>query len=175
MGEPIKLKNVRISFPSLLEPNEYKGSKRYRAHFIIEKGSEADKLINEEIGKVANAAWTTKAAGILKSIKGNNMKYVYQNGSAKGYGENSMYLSASSPKKPSVFNKDKTRASEGNCDIYSGCYVDAVVTIYTTKEQGIAAGLSGVLFINDGEAFGGGYVATPEDFGIDTSNDVLGA
>ena len=172
----IRLKNVRISFPYLMEKSVYQDSEpKYKAHFIITKDSPEDKAIRARIEEEAKAKWGPKAPTILKSIVGNNMKYVSQPGENKDYPENTMYLSASSDRKPRVFNKDKREATPENCDIYSGCYVDAIVTVYATKSQGIAAGLSGVMFVADGESFGGGYVASAEDFGISYEDDPLGA
>lgn len=169
----IKLENVRISFPYLFEKSSFENSDpKYKAHFIVQKGSPADKLIREQIEEAGKAKHGAKWAQVEKGIVGNNMKYVYQPGENKGYGEDSMYLSTSSKVMPSVFHKNAVRATADNNPVYSGCYVDAVVSIFATSQGGIAAGLMGVRFIDDGEAFGGGRAATAEDFGFEEAHDV---
>lgn len=49
---------------------------------------------------------------------------------------------------------------------YSGCYVNATITIfaYDNQGKGISASLGGVQFFRDGDAFAGGGVASEDDF-----------
>ena len=173
----LRLNNVRASFVFVDEQSVYKGEKiGYKIHLLVKKGSEYDKAIRAKIDEVSKAAWGAKAPTILKSIVGNNMKYVYQPGELKGYDDDVMYLSCSNKKQPRRITKDKRVVPNGEkSDIYSGCYVDALVSIFATGSQGIAAEISGVMFVDDGEAFCGGYVASAEDFGITFEDDPLGA
>ena len=179
MNDSIKLVNVRVNYPFVFEKSSFDGNEpKYRATLVITKGSEADKLIQKTIDDRGFGKHGQKWAALKKSIIGNNMKYVYQDGEIKGYGENTMYLSTASAKvQPTVFHKNGVRATKDNDPIYSGCVVDAVVSIYATSQGGIAAGLMGLRFKEDGESFGGGRAATAEDFGIEEVTDVdpLGA
>lgn len=178
MGDPVRIRGIRINFPNLDKKTAFDETQepKYRAQFVVEKDSDADKAILAEIGKVATEAWAKKADATLAQIKGNNMKYVYQPGALKGYGENSMVLSTSSKNKVRVYDQygNELEGDAIRSKVYSGCNVDAVVTIFATKQGGIAAGLAGVKFVSDNEQFGGGYVASASDFTFETPpNDPL--
>ena len=84
----ILLKDVRLSFPDLFNAVEFKtgdGKPRWNASFLIEPGSENDKLIREAIQFEAKAVWGVNAAKQLKTCEGQSNKYCYLDGNTKAY------------------------------------------------------------------------------------------
>ncbi|MDC9591893.1 DUF2815 family protein, partial [Xenorhabdus sp. XENO-10] len=124
-----------------------------------------------------------KAEGIIKSIRGNNMRFNFRDGDDKsdydGYA-GCMFISASNKARPLVIDRDRTPLTAQDGRPYSGCYVNATISIfaYENNGKGISASLSGVQFLRDGDAFAGGGVASVDDFddiseGADAEADVF--
>ncbi|MBD2799530.1 DUF2815 family protein [Xenorhabdus sp. M] len=168
----ISLKNVRLAFPDLFEAKDFEGDGnfKYRATFLIPK--ERKDLIAEieaAILKVATEKWGAKAEGIIKDIRGNNMRFNFRDGDSKsdydGYAGN-MFISASNKARPLVVDRNRSPLTAQDGKPYSGCYVNATISIYgyDNKGKGISASLSGVQFFRDGDAFAGGGVASVNDF-----------
>lgn len=177
----LKLLEVRLSFPDLFVPVSFEeGDKklRYNATFLIEPGSENDKLIRATIKAVAEEVWSKKAEAMLGSFHGNTNKYCYLDGNTKEYDgyEGLWYLSshrASGDGPPAIKGADIDPATGKVRDlkpddgvIYAGCYVHALVDIYaqTNKYPGIRCGLVGVQFVKPGDAFSGAGRASDDDF-----------
>lgn len=179
------LKNVRLSFPRLFEPEEFEtgGTKRYSATFLVEPGSENDKNIQQAIRTVAEEKFGKKYEAMLKSMESNNNKYCYLDGNLKdfdGY-EGMFYLSSHRKEQdgaPKVVDRNKdVELSADSGKPYAGCYVNGSVEIYAQTGQyaGIRAQLVAVQFVADGEAFAGSP-ATADDFDdlSDGTDDDLG-
>ena len=76
-----------------------------------------------------------------------------------------MVLSASNKVRQNILDRDKSPLVESDGKPYPGCFVNAFVDIYFGKEYGgIYASLGPIQFLNHGEAFVGGPVATIDDF-----------
>lgn len=167
----IKLNNVRLAFPDLFEPKQFDGAGdfKFSATFLIPKSHPVNKEIEAAILKVATDKWGAKAPSIINSIRGNNQRFGYRDGSEKpeydGY-EGNMFIRASNKARPLVLDLDKSPLTATDGRPYSGCYVNATITIYAydNKGKGISASLGGVQFYKDGDAFAGGGVASPDDF-----------
>lgn len=170
------LKDVRIAFPRLWEPEAYKGQgkKRYNATFLVEPGSSNDKAIRDALQAVAQEAFREKAQAHLKSMAGNSNKFCYQDGEAKSlkYPEFSgqWLLSANRNEEqgaPKVVNRDKSVVTRESGIIYSGCRVNASVDIWlqTGEYSGYRATLIAVQFVRDDEPTGAA-AATDSDFEV---------
>lgn len=164
------LPNTRLTFPALFEASDFDGDGnfKFRAGLLIPKGSENDKKIWAAVKQVAKDAWGAKADSILDSIKHIPNRAGYRDGDLKdsdGY-EGCMYLNAANKARPRVLDRDKTPLVAADGRPYSGCYVNAVVTVYAydNKGKGIGFSLGGIQFLRDGDAFAGGGVASEEDF-----------
>ncbi|MDE9456087.1 DUF2815 family protein [Xenorhabdus bovienii] len=182
----IKLLKVRLAFPDLFEATQVngQGDYKFRSTFLISK--ERKDLIAEieaAILKVATDKWGAKAEGIIKSIRGNNMRFNFRDGDDKpdydGYA-GCMFISASNKARPLVINDDRTPLTAQDGRPYSGCYVNATISIfaYDNNGKGISASLGGVQFYRDGDAFAGGGVASVDEFddlseGADVDADVF--
>lgn len=166
----ITIRNARLSFPDLFQARAYEdgGQAKYKATFLVPKGSAQAKEIEEAINRAATDKWGAKAEAILKSIRGNPNRYCYQDGETKTYDgyDGMMYISASNKVRPTVIDRDRTPLTEGDGRPYAGCYVNAIIEIFTYENpgKGISASLSGVQFVKDGEAFSGGRPAKADDF-----------
>lgn len=183
----IMIQNARIGFAhgifkaSALEDNQ---QPKYGADFIIEDGRTKVFIVNPDKTRklasmkdimlaVADEAKKGKGQAFLEDLEAS--KKCHRNGDRRtdkngevydGY-EGNWYVTAKSVARPSVFDRDKTPLTEADGKPYSGCYVNATMDIYANtvkQKQGVFAGLTGVQFAADGDAFGGGSPATAGDF-----------
>lgn len=172
----VMLKNVRLSFAALFEPDEQENDdgtirRTFKANFLISKDED------DEFAK-ANKAKIKKASDEAKAKKWGNDpkswpklrpdKLCFRDGDLEdwdGYADH-FYISANSPekRKPSTVTNRKDSnnrwitAEEGEkgCP-YSGCYVNALIRIWVQDNKHgkrINASLESVQFRADGEAFG---------------------
>lgn len=172
MSTTVILKNVRLSFPDLYKARSFEGGgkARYSASFLVEPGSENDKLIKEAINAAAKEAWKDEAGKKLKMYYGQKGQCCYLSGDNKEYEgyEGMMVLSAHRNEDkgaPKVVDRAKQDLPVSSGKIYAGCYVNAKVDIWiqTDKYPGIRAGLQVVQFVKDGEPLSGGGAPTADD------------
>lgn len=175
----MKIANVRLSFPDLYVPMEFKkgdGKPRYNASFLYEAGSDTDKAITAEIQRLVVEKFGPKATAKLAAFKASG-DYCIADGNAKDYDGYDGMLVLSSHRgaekgpvgvygnviDPSTGSLVKLTAESGKP--YAGCYVNATVSLYTSaKFPGIWCGLEAVQFWRDGDAFAGGKPPSPDDF-----------
>ena len=168
----IALPNVRLSFPGLWKAEAFKpgDEAKFKATFLIPKGSPLEAEVNAKILAVVKANYPTpgKAEQIVKSIRGNPNKFCFQDGDTKSYDgyEGMMALSAKSTTRPTVLDANKSPLTEADGRPYAGCYVNANIEffVYDSQGVGISASLRGVQFKRDGDSFGGGSAATADEF-----------
>lgn len=178
----LQLKNVRLSFPDLFEARAFKAGDepKYKAAFLIPKDSPQIAEIEKAILAAATEKWGAKAAGIIKNIRNNPNKFNFQDGDSKEYDgyAGMMAFTASSKSRPLILDRDKTPLGTADGKPYAGCYVNASVDVfgYENSGNGLSATLKGVQFVKDGDAFGGGAPASPDEFddlGVDEAADDL--
>jgi hypothetical protein len=169
----LKLKRVRIAFCQHLHTAgaiTAGDTPKFSATFLIPK-SDAEQVqrISEVIKAEAVEKWRDKADGVLKALAADN-KICLRNGEAKsqydGFSD-CFYIAANSKVKPLILDVDKSPLAESSGKPYAGCYVDAVVDVWAQDNQygkRINAGLRGVRFVEDGDAFTGAGVANANDF-----------
>ena len=176
----ITIKNARLSFPDLFQPRPYEagGKPKYKATFLVPKGSEQAKEIEAAILKTAQEKWGAKAGDVLKTIRNNPNRYCYQDGETKTYDgyEGMMAFSASNAARPTVIDRDRSPLAEGDGRPYAGCYVNAIVSLWAQNNnygKRINAQLDGVQFCRDGDPFGDGAVSVNEfdAFGSESDED----
>lgn len=161
----IKLINVRLSFPELFKAKSVNDSEpRFGASFLLDKEKDASQIakINDAMKAVAAEKW---GANIPKGVK----KCLHE-GSEKeyeGYGDDNMYVSATSKTRPTVVDFDRSPLTAEDGKPYAGCYVNAVIRLWAQDNQfgkRINAQLQGVQFANHGDAFGAGVFNAAEHF-----------
>ncbi|EDW0701062.1 DUF2815 family protein [Salmonella enterica subsp. enterica] len=167
----VKLNNVRNAFCHVHEATDFEGDGdfKFRDTFLIPKNSELDKQIWADVRKVAKDAWGDKYEKILESIKHIPNRAGYRDGDTKpeyeGY-EGHMFLTASNKVRPLVIDRDRSPLVAADGRPYSGCFVNAVVTVYAYDYmgKGIGFSLGGVQFLRDGDAFTGGQPVSVDAF-----------
>lgn len=170
----VKLTNVRLTFPSLFEAKTVggEGDPRFSAAFAIEPGSENDKALEKAVLAVAKEKWKDKAEGILKELRGKGRvayrrEPLSKDGEVYDGFEDMHSLNASNKARPLVIDRDKSPLTAADGKPYAGCYVNASIDIWAQDNsfgKRINATLSGVQFYKDGDAFGGGRPASPDEF-----------
>lgn len=172
----IAIKNVRLSFPSLFKKASFDGNEgKYEATFLLNKKTHAD-----VIKKIKDAI----DAKITEDLKGANVspeKLCLKDGDGVEYDgyQGHFTIKAANGKRPLVIDRDKTPLSEDDNKLYAGCYVNAIVELWTQNNKygkRINANLLGVQFFADGEPFGDGVKATTDDFdafGDDDDEDFM--
>lgn len=181
------LKNVRLSFPKLWKPEKSTetSTPKYSAAFLIdpttEQGKANIKAMNAVIAHVKKARWAEKADKIYSNIEWDRKPLRDGNKATNAEGdvyagyEDMMFVQASNQKRPQLFNRDKSQLREEDNVIYGGCYVDAVVSVYSVVDKdkggnGVFASVELVRFREDGEAFGAGALDA-DDYLDDLDDD----
>lgn len=166
----IKLKNVRLSFPSLFRKAVFNGEEtKYEGTFLLNKTEHAEtiKSIEAEIASMLKEHKAKLSADKICFKDGDNIEY-------DGYAD-CMTIKASSAKRPLVIGKDKTPLTEDDNVIYSGCYVNAIISLWwqdNSYGKRVNASLEAVQFHKDGQPFGdGGSKASVDDFDIIEDDD----
>ena len=176
----VQLCNVRLAFPNLFTPQRAQngqGDPAFSASFLMPPDHPDIAKVKAAISKVARAKWGEQADDILKGLVAGD-KVCLHNGDTKaqydGYKGN-MFVAARGKVRPLVLDADKSPLTEADGKPYSGCYVNAIVGIWAqqnTHGKRVNAQLQGVQFLADGEAFGGGRVASADEFeAVDNSAD----
>lgn len=170
------LKNVRLAFPQLWTPTQVNGEGKpaFSAAFLLTPGHPDIETMKKAIREVAIGKWGAKAQDILKALIAGD-KVCLHNGDLKsnydGFAGN-QYVSARSYVRPLVIGQDRSPLAEEDGKPYAGCYVNAQVALWAQQNnygKRVNAQLRGVQFLRDGDAFGGGSVAKPDEF--DTVDD----
>jgi hypothetical protein len=175
----VTLSNVRIAFPQLFVATQVNGQGKaaFSASFLMPPGHPDIAKVKEAITRAAREKWGDEASVTLQALVAKDAICLH-NGDHKsnleGYAGN-MFVSARGYSRPLVINADKTPLTETDGKPYSGCYVNAQVSIWAQQNKfgkRVNAQLRGVQFLRDGEAFSGGGVAQADDFeAVDGSAD----
>jgi hypothetical protein len=169
----IKLKNVRLSFPSLFNKAEFNGDVgKFEATFLINKETQASTVadIEEKIEAIIKEN-KIKVPSDKRCVKdGDDVDYAGYNGHIS--------LKAANNKRPLVIDRDKSILVEDDNKPYSGCYVNATVELWVQNNnygKRVNCNLLAVQFAKDGESFGaGGASGSADDFDELEDDDMLG-
>lgn len=158
----IKLKNVRLSFPSLFHMAEFGGEStgKYEATAVLDKVEHADLIesIDSQIKQMMKNDLKSKLSA---------EKLCFKDGDDLGRPEfeGKMTLKASTKKRPVVIDRDKSPLAEEDNKPYAGCYVNMIVSLWAQDNKygkRINAQLDGVQFYADGEPFGDAGISVDE-------------
>ena len=150
----VLLKNVRLSFPSLFATEVYGGEDtgKYAATFLIPKSDTKTVATIEQACKQA----LIEKYGEGKIPKGFKLPLV--DGDDKeyqGYADH-VCIKASTKKRPTLVNRDKTPIVEEDGILYGGCYVNASIDVWVMDNsygKKVLVSLNAIQFVKDGEAF----------------------
>lgn len=170
----VVLKDVRLSFPHLFEPSASieDGPKKYRAAFLMDPATDSGKAnikkIEAAMDKASLGVWKTKEKADKIRNRLDSDRSGLRDGDDctnkdgdpyAGY-EGMKVISATNGRKPKVLRRDKSVIDSSEAaEIYAGCYVNAVVSIWATNLEkhggnGIFATLEIVQYLRKGEPFG---------------------
>lgn len=172
------LKNVRLTFAQgLFEATNIPGQENSKPKFNCGCLLGPDHPQLEEVKKkmmaVAVAKWKDKAGAQMKALEKQD-KLALHDGDIKpnydGYPGN-FFLSPSAQDnaQPTFFDQVRNELSVAQARklIYSGCYVNLLITIWAQDNQygqRVNCGLRGVQFYRDGDAFSAGRPADSNEF-----------
>ena len=158
----IRLKNVRLSFPSLFEarkfaPTDAKGA--VSATFLLDKKVNAIEIA--EIKRAIDGLVKDNFKGKHPGARNVCLREGSEKPDTEGYGDGVMFISARTDKRPQVVNRDLSALTEADGKPYAGCYVYATIEIWPQDNaygKRINAKLRTVQFYKDGEPFGAGQI-----------------
>jgi len=167
----IMLSNVRLAFPELFIAKQVNGEGKaaFSACFLMPAEHPDVAKVKAAIAAVAKAKWGDEASEVMKLLVAGD-KVCLHNGDAKANYDGfsgMLYVSARGYVRPLVIAEDRTPLVEGDGKPYSGCFVNAQVSLWAQQNnygKRVNAQLRGVQFLKDGEAFGGGAVAQADEF-----------
>lgn len=172
-----KLLCVRLGlFPSLWTPSNVNGEGplKFSANLVMAKDSPAAKLAQAGIDTAAIAKWGAKGPTIAKALARdkkslrNGDENLDKSGEIYSGFEGMLYVVAKSKVRPTILDQNKAPVSEESGLIYAGCWVNAHVEFYAMDKpgqgKGVFATLTGIQKVKDGDAFGAGRPADPEEF-----------
>ena len=151
----VLLKNVRLSFPSLFATEVYGGEDtgKFAATFLIPKSDTKTVATIEQACKQAliekYGEGKTPKGFKLPLVDGDDKEY-------QGYADH-VCIKASTKKRPTLVNRDKTPIVEEDGILYGGCYVNASIDVWVMDNsygKKVLASLNAIQFVKDGEAFG---------------------
>lgn len=177
----VKLNNVRLAFPSLWTPTDYKGDGkfRYRGTFLMPPAHKNVPDVNAAMEHVAAEAWKGQAAAVLAAIRADRRSSCFFDGNLKpnlaGFPGN-WVLTALNEERPLVVDGRKAPLLPSDGKPYAGCYVNASVDIWAQNNghgKAIRCQLRTVQFLRDGDSFGGGTPISEDE--LDTITDGIDA
>lgn len=160
----VKLKNVRLSFPSLWQHSEFNGesSGRYEATLLIHN----DDPQLAELKKVVASIGKDKFGDTWKKAK-----MCLRDGSDRDYAgyEDSWSLKATNKRRPAILDRDTTPLTQDDGYPLAGDYVNVSVSIWAfSNDYGkyIACQLLGMQFVKKGERFSSRDEDATDDFDV---------
>lgn len=158
----IKLSNVRLSFPSIFKRSEFNGEQgKFEATFLLNKETQADqiRMLEDRVQKMLAEAKMKVSPDKICMKDGDFIDY-------DGYAGH-VSIKASTNRRPTVIDRDKTPLVEDDNKPYAGAFVNAIIDFWLQDNsygKRVNANLFGVQFFKDGEAFGSGDVDVTDDF-----------
>lgn len=166
MSTQLKIKNVRIAFPSLFKLDNYGNRPRYACTLIIPKDHPQIAEIKKTIVNEGKEKFAKQLAGGKWPA---SLNYPLHDGDedGKSYAKDSYYIRIKSKSKPLVVSpKRQVYKTEEECPIQSGSYVNVIVSIapYDNVQKGVGMFFNAVQFKAEGPYIGAGESVTAFDF-----------
>ncbi len=168
----------RISFANIFEPKAINGGdEKYSVSCVIPK---SDKATLMKIHKAVEAA---KEDGKVRKWNGKippNLKLPLRDGDIDRPDDETyqdcMFVNATSKDAPGIVDR-RVQPVTDPMMVYSGCYCNVSVNFYpfnANGNRGVAAGLSNIQFVRDGERLSGRVSAEAEFDALEEDEGVLG-
>jgi len=168
--DDLRIENVRLSFPSLLEPNRFneKSDPVFKCDLLIPKDDPQVDVIKRAMLGAATERWGEggkKRLGVLfkkgdTCLRDGDEKTNPEGDVLDGY-EGCFYLRANNAVQPLLLDSKEEPIDKlkGKDIPYAGCFVHVVLNVWAQDSHGalrVNAKLLGVMFAGDGESFGSG-------------------
>lgn len=171
----VKIKNARLAFPHLFQPQKSKDGKlTFNGAFILSPDDPQVEELEKAMEDVAVAKWGEKGKKILANLKKQKRVFLKdgndntnKEGEVYAGFEDNTYFSASNVTRPSLVDRDKQELHQSDGKLYAGCYVIVSIDIWAQDNdhgQRVNAGLRWVQFSKDGDAFAGGTPVSEDEF-----------
>ena len=181
MGKILNLRDVRLSFPVLGEPERYQNKPdqplKWSATFLISISDPQKALIDKAIEETAVEKWAAKAKIHLSNILPDPKGCCWQDGNRKVYDGYADCFALTAHRyadkgRPLIMDNDRSPIYQADNQLYpgkagrifGGCYVDCQVQLWAqdnTSGKGLRAELLVIQRRRKGDSFGGG--AAPDD------------
>lgn len=145
------------------------GSPKFQTTGILQPDSPEVEVFLKAQDKVGQDKWATKWGAVRKELAAKDRIALHDDNMKDhldGYAGN-MFFNASSKIRPSVVDWNRTPLVEADGKPYAGCICVFKIDLWAMDNQygrRICVTLKGVQFAQDGDAFAGGGVASPDDF-----------
>lgn len=190
-SDTIRMKTVRLSFARLFEPKSFTEGQppRFEGTFLLDPSDKAHKKIIDKIIATANdlidEEWDGDTPDSFEAcfqyadgktpieLGENDFEWRGKRKSYDGY-EGMFFISSNNRTRPTVVDRDLTPLVAEDARPYSGCFVNASITLWSQDNQygkRINANLKAVQFVKDGEAFGVKPADAEEEFDVIESDD----
>lgn len=167
----IMLNNVRLAFTDAIFEKKRvgeDGDPRFSCALLMTPDHPDLSRLKEHIRKVAASKWQDKAGDVLNQLAAQDRLCLHKGDTKPEYDgfPGNYFVSCNSKIRPLIVNRDRTPLSAEDGVIYAGCYANVKIDVWAQPNYGkrINAQLMGVQFVKDGEPFGGGRVAAPDEF-----------
>ena len=156
---------VRLSYPHLFKPAAtLNGDMKFSASFLIPKDSKTAERLKEAVADIMKSPEYKEKVGKTK-VKHELLRDGDEKEDPAYAGMYYVNAKSNEDHKPRVLSKDREDIVDPN-EVYAGCYVQAVMSLYPYNKSGnagIGASLLAVRFIKDGEPLTGSVV-TDDDW-----------
>lgn len=195
----VTLKGVRLSFADIWKPKSLKredgteSDPKFSANFLIPKEGDLQGVYKGKTMPIMKALKAAKIDAIAKKLgeeKAESLKirannYAVKDGDEENYDgyAGQYYVSANNSRKPVVKGRDKRDLTEADGVVYSGCYVNAIVTLWyqaagtkngNSVPHAVYASLEAIQFVRAGEAFGAPGVSDDDFEDLTDEDDDIG-
>ena len=172
----VRLDNVRLSYPSLFIPTEYRNKWAYRANFILDKTTHKD-LIKQIQDNEITLLTESDHDIVQKPIQYMALRDGDIEREGKDGYENSMYIAAKKStetckKMPAYCTRSRATVTTDDGLFYAGCYVNAIIEIcFGMTDCVLFTKLKAIQFFKDGDTFGGTAIKLDKDGKIGEFDD----
>lgn len=151
----ILLTDVRVAYPSIFQKEKFGDEdQKYSGTFLIPKSNKTlKKKLDKEIKR------KLEENGIDYELESHQICLKDGDKGGKQYTKGHWTIKASHDQKPKVLDRRKEEVFEGDIEINSGDYVQAIISLWFQDNQygvKVNANLHGIMFCKSGEYIGGG-------------------
>ncbi len=177
----VLLENVRLSYNNIEVKNDT--SKKFQGTFLISKTTVEGKKMVKKITDIRDRMLAERKVKIATLdeedivLRDGDLKLNKEGEPDPAYA-NHYYVVAKADKKVKILDRNKQEVLDAeDSPLYSGCYVDTVINLYSSKEpkyKGVYAGLNTTRFRAHGEPLAGAVGASADVFAdIEDDEDLI--